>query len=64
MQVKVKKNAKKHNEFKVEMVLTEGAILALTRALTLAQANPIADDLSGFVAQAAKDAGIDVPQYK
>ena len=59
MEIKIKRNLKKYNEYAVNMKLTEGAILALCHALTVsAQHSAISEDLLGFLERAGKEAGI------
>jgi sRNA-binding regulator protein Hfq len=59
MKVQIKKDAKAYNKFKVNMELTEGAILALKHALEqYAQRSPVAADLLDFVKVEGESAGI------
>jgi ATP-dependent protease HslVU (ClpYQ) ATPase subunit len=62
MQIKIKRNTKKHNEFDVNMKLTEGAILAINNALQAhaAQGSAVASDLHTFMEQAMQSIHYDV----
>lgn len=60
MQIEVKKNTKKHNEFAVKMTLTEGALLALKHSLQYGEqaGSAISGDLLSFLTPAMEKAGI------
>lgn len=60
MEIKVKKNTKKFNEFTVTMKLTEGAVLSVLHALQVhsEMGSAIASDVLGFLKRAAEEAGI------
>jgi hypothetical protein len=48
MNIKIKK-LKAHNQYKVEMTLTAGAILALRNALANYPSSPVASDVLDFL---------------
>lgn len=57
MEIKIKKNEKKFNEFAVSMKLTEGAILSIKHALEVSP-SPVAADVLGFLCRAMTEAGL------
>jgi hypothetical protein len=63
MKIEVNRVPKETNQFKVNMVLTEGAILALTHALQshAKVGSAIAQDLLDFLRPAAEKADIKLP---
>ncbi len=59
----IKKNEKEYNEYKVEMRLTEGEILALRRVIarTKYEENPLVNEMLFPFERAGKKIGLEFP---